>query len=152
MLGMVDTSWCPSKSLWSGGFVAGLVTAGQCFGKSLWSGGFVSGLVTAGQCFGKSGKVQRFCDWAGDLQFKSLVGHMGTRGMPAGWLIGCFYRCLQLIIMMIIKYNNNDNNESNNNNNNNNDCVEKHISRFFTISSLRREHVHSCGPGAMMCK
>ena len=76
---------------------------------------------------------------------------MGTRGMPAGWLIGCFYCCLQLIMMMIIKYNNNDNNDSNNNNNNN-DCVEKHISRFFTISSLRREHVHSCGLGAIVCK
>ena len=34
---------------------------------------------------------------------------------------------------------NNDNNNNSNNNNNNNTRIERHNSRFFTISSLRRE-------------
>ena len=57
--------------------------------------------------------------------------------------------------------NNNNNNNSNNNNNNdnnnsndnkNNHCTQRRNLRFFTISSLRREHIHSSGPGAVVCR
>ena len=52
---------------------------------------------------------------------------------------------------------NNNNNNSNNNNNNssNNNCIERRNSRFLQsphCSANCLQHVHSNGPGAIVCK
>ena len=66
-------------------------------------------------------------------------------------------RCHKALTLHNDNNNKNNNNDDDDDNNNNNNLTERRNSRFFTISSLRREPsptrtVCSSGQGAIVCK